>query len=463
MTWKNSLRCLVALYFLLIMVTYGIYVYHMIEKKVVTDFVMFYSAAHYFWVGKALYGGIDWSQYKFTDSTSILLPFAKEIASLGYNFSCNLNPPFFILLTLPLGLLSYKTALFFWEVFSFFLTLGGVWILYKRLFTFCSEKFFGFIVLSSIFLASMPSQINMTLGQNGMLIFFLVMLIWAWTRPEGEPHDLKAGIFLGVCLAMKYFLGLIWLFFLFQRRWKLVFSAILSFLVCNAIAYAVLGKAAFVQHMEILHVVDWFASSWNASLYGFLIRLGGYVDGTGLHVAWWVSLIYYGFCIFFIGYQWVLSAKKITEVTRYDYVFSYVLLSALLICPLGWVYYFGFLMMPLMLIFRLFVAQGAYVKLPMIFIFVFTLGLLSLPTKIVVVSMATLLNFSFTLSAYFYGLMLLLGVWIYFKKPLLTFNSDCSGKQWLLFPWTLLSYLAVSLGFYMLVYGAFFKTPKPWS
>lgn len=390
---------------------------------------MFYHAAKNFWLGKSIYTPTPWSQYYFPQAFS-----SRQIQQMT-SVSSNVNPPVFSLILLPLGFLKESVATALWDFFALFSGFGAVWLVYKVFLSRFHETWNYFLLLA-IFLAPLPFYANILLGQTGSIITFSVFGVWFLAR---KKHDVLAGFLLGLILSVKFFFGLLAILFLLQKRWKFLSAMMVSFLLLNGLSLALFGKETFVQYVSILHHISWYASNWNASLYGLFIKF--FPENRLLR-----STLYELCSIFLVCYQVKLCYKEWTSTEKFDFAFSYTLIISILISPLGWVYYLPVMILPIMLMIEKFSSIPAKdIGLPLILTFTFALGLLCFPMKMGFIHEGGWLNVYFISACYCYALLLFLGLLIYTLRLSI-------ATEGVIFPWVILTLLIVMPSFGMFLY-----------
>ena len=191
----------------------------------------------------------------------------------------NPHPPIVALLSLPLGLLSYRSAALTWLAFELACLAGSV--------TFLLQWWGARITLRcvSLMLAAalgwMPVVEELWLGQFSALLLVLLLAAWEALR-RGE--DWKAGAFTGLMLALKFSGGPICLYLLARRRWRAVAAAGGVFAAANLLPLLVLGSQPIREYY--LEVGPQVAAIYrlheeNFSAWTIGQRL---FQGSGLHV-----------------------------------------------------------------------------------------------------------------------------------------------------------------------------------
>src|SRR5262249_41704014 len=102
----------------------------------------------------------------------------------------------------------------------------------------------------------------------------LLLLTGVWAA-ERSGRDALAGTLLGLAVAIKLFPCFLFLHLVLARRWKVIWSGLVSLLAVVGLTAAVLGPSSYTDYFrEVLPRVAAFRANWdNASLAGFWIKL----------------------------------------------------------------------------------------------------------------------------------------------------------------------------------------------
>ncbi len=230
------------------------------------------------------------------------------------HMSDNLNPPVVTFLTLPLAFVSLKTAFYIWSYVQFFLALG-LWI---ALIPPRQGLRAGGVVL---FCAYFPVLANMMVGQIGL---FLFAALAAFLLSLKHQKLALAGIFLGVALCLKLFVGLVFIALLFNRAWRVLFYGSGTWLLLNLLALDIFGLQNHLDWLALLHQNAPRLFNWNLSLEMFLSR---YISNAPLHMA-------------LLCAAWGLGLVALYHLrTDRAILLALTLPLMLLLAPLSWLYY----------------------------------------------------------------------------------------------------------------------------
>ncbi len=407
-----------------------------------TDFTVFYASLQLLLQGKNVYTPVPVDAFGL-----IHLP-----AIGGKTLHPNLNPPFFTLLLSPLGWLSYQAAFLVWSLLSLAFGVIGA-VLIQR--TNGKQDTDYTLILLILLFAYFPTFNNIMIGQTVLLVFMLVAGGWIAAR---QGREQLSGILLGLAFAIKLFLGLFIVYFLLQRRWRLTAWLLITVTATWLLGWAALGLDSYEQYHQALASVNWQSHTGNASAYGYFSRIfgGSYSVPLMDAPALGKTLYYLLTAILLALLIWLLRpGQRIAATVRSDLGFSFTLIAALLISPLGWIYYFPLLLIPFFVLFRL---TYAY-KLPQKFKLGLLFVLLASGFPQVINSVADKHPAALTLAAYpFYALLGLAALII--AASLMLQGRQATAADTTTVERTHLLYLFLALVLYYIAMGAMIAAAK---
>ncbi|KTD05982.1 hypothetical protein Lgra_2759 [Legionella gratiana] len=361
---------------------YCVLLYFILTHHQKLDFSSFYSTVHALLQGENPYKNL----------TASYLPTNNQL-------SANLNPPIVLWLFNPLGYLSYSNALLVWSVLSLILGFLGAVIVFRYAF---SAAFLqkNYLNVSLLYFAFFATLMNVTTLQLGTLLFFLIMVGYYFYL---HHSDYLAGVFWGMIIAIKLFPALLFFYALKQKRFKVLGVMLITLVIAWLIPMWVYGGTIYKQYYAMMSGVFWYGDGWNASIYGFICRLF-HCYGTEKHLLL-IDVLYLScFCILIIWYLKTLGPNEHAPVNHQPFCLTLAIM--LFLSPLGWVYYFPLLVLPLILTW--FVALHDK-DTKMMFLWLLCFFLINFPMDYV--KTQDMPNFwgrmSF-FSSYFYGLLLLI-------------------------------------------------------
>lgn len=364
----------------------------------VTDFAFFYASTQSFLNGENI--------YTLTPFHSFANFVQKDITEFNIETLPNLNPPFQTLLFLPLGLLSYSVSLYIWSLLSLLCGLISVGLINHYFFN--NQKYF---LLAFVLFLYFPTWITVKFSQFSLILLLLLCIVWIAARSKKE---ILAGILLGVLLNLKVFTGIFLFFFVVKKKWNLLAWYLGSFLTLNLISLAVFGIDDYVSYLTGLRNVYWQAASWNASLSGFLSRLiGGPENGAVWDLSQFYPYLNYGisFAAAILLGLILKGEDREEEQGLFDVEFSLSIVMMLLLSPLGWMYYFVILIIPLIVLWR--ILHRTHKSLRQLMIFAW--GLSTIPHDMIVPpnSRGGFAALTWAGGFYFYALVILIALLIY--------------------------------------------------
>jgi hypothetical protein len=255
----------------------------------------------------------------------------------------NLNPPIFQLFFLPLAHLSLLAAFGLWAVFSFSAYFFSIKAIRQELSPTLSPSQIRLILLSTLGFAGTGALLHT--GQLSFILLLPFTLSWIYAR-KGLWE--KAGLLLGFLSAIKPFFLIFLPFIFFRRQYRgsLLFAG--TFIGMFGLGFMIFGWEAHVSWVHALRDVDWTWSWINASIHGFLRRI---LAETPIFEPTLAAphLIFplYVLCSVVVGVMTFVVILKDQSPLSVDRAFLILTIAALLISPVGWIYYFFFLIGPL--------------------------------------------------------------------------------------------------------------------
>lgn len=281
-------------------------------------------------------------------------PTHRPIAATADNPGClhpNLNPPLWGGLFSLLGRFEFATASLAWSMASLAALLASVAIaacwgpLQHAGIDRATTIWLGTVIV----LAYHPTHANQVLGQLSLLLMPLLFASWVLLR---KKRDLSAGALLGLLIALKPFFGLFILALVAANRKKAAVSCLSVFVVCLGISLATWGMEAHFDYLSNLRGVNWTGYNWNASFTGFFSRtLGGggsvpIIDAP--HASRTLILLTSTGCVAWLCWHLNKATDHTNKENCADEVFSATLPCMLLASPLGWLYYFPWILLTLL-------------------------------------------------------------------------------------------------------------------
>lgn len=323
---------------------------HAISRPASSDFYKFYLSAQRLHKGVSMYWLVP-PRERQGDACHPDTPDAERATAmplpgrltLGGELPClspNLNPPIFMAVMLPLSLLPYGNAWWIWAAFSSICSVLGVWLLSGSKPRTNKDRLFWTLLGSAALFTYYPTIANFSLGQLGSVLLPLLTMSWLDLR---QARPVRSGLWLGLAIGLKPFLGVLLLGLFVLRNWKAMFSAIAALLGLSALGALAFGVNAYQDYALVAGNVNWTASNWNGSWFGFFDR---YFSGQA-NANWPADkplskALGTAFALLTAGlWAWITRGQQQRAATSgVDTLFALGLPAALLASPLGWAYYF---------------------------------------------------------------------------------------------------------------------------
>jgi hypothetical protein len=299
-------------------------VYVLLNGLPQNDFCRMYYTARAFWQGEDMYGWNPATPARLNDDVVIDL--------------WNMNPPHFHLVLLPIAVLPREAALAFWWAINV-LCLGAAsrWIVRELgIEPTPRVRQLGLLVL----LAFTGTNTMILTSQLALLLLVPVTLAWIWAR-RGEWA--RSGLALGMLISVKPFFLLLVPYLLLRRRWSALLGCAGAFVLCFGLGVLVFGIANYQSWRQCLQLADsWAWLPMNASLLGAISRTfseTAYFTEAALWSPWTIQLTFLALASLIALVTLVTTAGD-SSSAEVDRSFALLLVTSILLCPLGWVYYF---------------------------------------------------------------------------------------------------------------------------
>lgn len=199
--------------------------------------LLFSDFASYYYPALALKSGLNfYDPGQVNQLAQGTLPFWKDIGPYLY-------PPFFLLLITPLTALKYATAKLIWMLFNVvILTLLG-----REFYVFSHDTFKKqlFWIFAGMTLLFFPISRVLAYGQMELII---TLFLLATYRFSVQRKFYRAGFLLGIAAALKLYPLFFLLFFALRKQWRIVFSALLTFVMITAMSFLFVPYEQFTTY-----------------------------------------------------------------------------------------------------------------------------------------------------------------------------------------------------------------------
>ena len=279
--------------------------------------------------------------------------FIEEVVNVGFPY-----PPPTMLYFIPLGFLSFDTALILWTTFISLSLFGSIYLVYTLFFK--EYKLNGLMLVAILFFLFSPVRLTIFYTQTNFILLFLLLLMKKYADTK------YAGIFLVLAIFTKPYMIIFIVALIIHKSWNAIIYFILSSIAIVGLALTSFGTSAFTNYLfnNSLHrLPNWvFSEGINQSLQAVLIRTGLIsLDKPLTYI--YISI---GVLLITLAYLLFLVKRKL-----YDYIWAILLLIGLILYP-GTLSYYGVLL--LFIIFQFFdkknqLGFSAFWNIPIIGIF----------------------------------------------------------------------------------------------
>jgi hypothetical protein len=268
------------------------------------------------------------------------LPTAEETVS-GRFVRVNLNPPQFLILLAPLAALDPLPAFIVWTALGAASAAAAIRLILRELALRATRP--PALAFIAGVLASAFTGATLLSAQVSWVLWWPVS--WAWAAAR-RGHWTIAGAVLGVVASLKPFLILIAVLLVLARQWR----ATAMFAVTAGASYlaglAAFGWETFHAWFTGLGAISWGRSVLNASILGTVER----AFGDRRAPVWDLAPLTSAAAV--IVPLWLLASAIVLAVSlgscrrrarhstsEADAIFAVGLTTALLVSPVGWIYY----------------------------------------------------------------------------------------------------------------------------
>jgi hypothetical protein len=296
-----------------------------IEETDAQDFGIFYASVRHAVEGQGLYA-----------------PLPPRRQPPYYSGQLNLNLPHTNLFFLPLAFLSPRQGLVGWAVASLVIFVWSTWASLRALRWRLPAV--AWVALAVYLLAWGPAAAFSLTLQLSFLLMGPVTASWLAAR---AGRSTAAGAWLGIAASAKPFLLLVVLYLVLRRDTRALRACAVVSLLFVLAGLVVFGPHSYVDWAMQLPRVSWASHYMNASLGGLVERLFGskYYGGFGDVPS--VKLFALPIVSLAVGVVTLRAAvRPPRSAAGEDHAWAVLLLAAILLSPLGWVYYLWIALWP---------------------------------------------------------------------------------------------------------------------
>lgn len=253
-----------------------------------------------------------------------------------------MNPPHFHLLILPLVSLPPAIAFSVWIILGFICLIISVSLIINEIKIEINPLRLGILILA----LSACSGMSTTLVTGQMSFFLFLLITYAWIKARNGKW-LHAAVFIGIAISVKSFLLVFMPYFIIRRQANAACLALVVAVMAFIVGAIIFGLDSYASWLNIMSKVDWAWAAMNGSILGFLSRILSQspyfvplVEEQWLIYPTWVALAAS------VGIVTIIVIAKDYNNYCIDRGFALILIAALLMSPLGWIYYLWIVLGP---------------------------------------------------------------------------------------------------------------------
>jgi alpha-1,2-mannosyltransferase len=248
-----------------------------------------------------------------------------------------LYPPFFAVAFAPLALLSYDRAHDAWYLLNLACLAGSLALLVRAF----RERLSGAQAGSAVILTALLWPALFTFGA-GQANYIILLLVIAGLAASARGKDIAAGLAIAGATAIKLTPGLLFAWFLWKGRWRLVAWGAAGVALLSISGLPFVGWEPYrVYVSEMLPLLARGCANWvNQSLAAFASRLAG-VSMFGWQIAPADPVVHYGVrvaAMALVGWMAWLT-RPVSSRESMTLGFALVLVTTLFLSPISWVHH----------------------------------------------------------------------------------------------------------------------------
>jgi hypothetical protein len=338
-TKSKSVSIFIA-FFLLIILT--IFIFHVGKETYVNyhqppewDFLTFWLDGNVASTGENFYNVKSYQEmplpYEPSDG------FREEVIDVGFRY-----PPFTMFLFLPLALFDIDDAYLLWQISILMISVACIyelWGLFPK-----EKRILSLLLVSVLMFRLTPVHVTFHGSQTNFIVLLFFLMFWR-NRTKGW-----GGIWLALCVVVKPYMALLYIYPLFTRKWKMLAIAISALLILTFLSILAFGTdvfvSFFVENPTSKLPIFAYTEGINQSLLSTILRLNPHQAITESPL---LNPLYLGISLSLtLITVWVAVMKKNSD----DWVALSVLFLALIVYPASLEHYSVFLIVPVVLLLR---------------------------------------------------------------------------------------------------------------
>lgn len=313
----------------------------------VPDFFADYASARNFLENRDIYTPHEQTLRRYLGVSSTGTP----------TFRYNVHPPSSVLLAIPLAWFGFPTAFLLWNLLSLSCVALSLWIIIRQLGV--PATIWSVFPAISLLMVYTPLWDQVRMGQFSATLLLLLTGTWAALRSGGS---ILAGTLLALATSVKLFPGLLFLYLLFQRRWRALAVGLVVLNAITGLTASILGWESYRSYVtQVLPVAQWYRVLWgNLSLSGFWSRLFESIPsfaGTLVHARpliespslFWIAMA--ASAVIILASLASVSTGRHSRET-FDLGYACAVIAMLLLSPVTWPHSLVMLILPFLILWR---------------------------------------------------------------------------------------------------------------
>lgn len=253
-----------------------------------------------------------------------------------------LYPPISLFIFYPFIIFPITIAGKIWAIVSILSLLLGVWLI-LRVYNATHNRLLIEIVGILVF-NFFPVKFTLGMGQiNNVILLLIAVAVYAYEKNRKDA----SGELLGVSLLLKYFLLLLFPYFLIKRNYRLLITSFVTVLVLTLISFLFIKPEIIFYFFQKTFVVVSTAPGgyyYNQALSGFLIRDFSWLTNSQLTITRYVIS-----AVMLVISFWLIIKNKQNTKKTFKLEMSIIITLSLLLNTFSLQHHFVLLLIPLLI------------------------------------------------------------------------------------------------------------------
>jgi len=242
----------------------------------------------------------------------------------------------------PLGWFDISNAYLLWQLSNLLICAACIYILWGL---FPGEnREIGLLLISALIFRLAPVHSTFHFSQTNFIVLLFFLMFWRYRSKNWS------GIWLALCVVIKPYMALLYIYPFFTRKWRMLTVAVSSLLMLTLLSILAFGSdvfiSFFVENPTSKLPILAYTEGINQSLLSTILRFDPHqaISGSPL-----LNPLYLGLSLLLTSITiWVTAMKKTNE----DWVVLSILFLALIVYPASLEHYSVFLIIPVVLLLR---------------------------------------------------------------------------------------------------------------